>query len=233
VQGDLSFADFAVLYRTEAQAPVLIEALSRSGMPFQQRSHQRLLDHPGVPSLIDNLRQTAGTGLLHRQLAAAVTCGPAETEAERAAACELLQPLAHACGEDVERFLVELATGTQMDTWDPRADRISLLTLHAAKGLEFPVVFIVGCEVGLLPLTWGKTRQADLDEERRLFYVGMTRAKSHLVLSYARQRLWRGRVRTRTASPYLDAIAAGLLEQRRSQRQAARVKTPTAQLQLF
>lgn len=233
VQGDLSFADFAVLYRTEAQVPVLIEALSRSGMPFQQRSHQRLLDHPGVSDLIESVRQTAGTGLLHQQLAAAVTCGPAEAEAERAAAYELLQPLAHACGEDVERFLAELAVGTQMDTWDPRADRISLLTLHAAKGLEFPVVFIVGCEVGLLPLTWGKTRQADLDEERRLFYVGMTRAKNHLVLSYARQRFWRGRVRARTVSPYLEDMATELFEKRRSQRQAARVKTPTAQLQLF
>ena len=106
---------------------------------------------------------------------------------------DLLQPVAAACGNDLERFLSELALGTQVDTWDPRADRISLLTLHAAKGLEFPVVFIVGCEDGLLPLAWGQRSQQDLDEERRLFYVGMTRAKTRLYLCHAHHRLWRGR----------------------------------------
>ena len=76
---------------------------------------------------------------------------------------------------------------------DARADRVSLLTLHAAKGLEFAVVFIVGLEDGLLPLHWGEPDDAAMAEERRLFYVGMTRAKDRLILSRARQRHWRGR----------------------------------------
>ena len=156
VQGqDFSFSDFALLYRTEAQAPALTEALQRSGMPFQQRSHDPLLSHPGVAALVDTLRRSPGTGTVRQRLEAACK-GDEPPGADKREARELLKPLADTCGEDLERFLSELALGTQVDTWDPRADRISLLTLHAAKGLEFPVVFIVGCEDGLLPLTWGK-----------------------------------------------------------------------------
>ena len=80
--------------------------------------------------------------------------------AELRAAVELLGPLAERAGADPDRFLAELALGAEVDLWDPRADRVSLLTLHAAKGLEFPVVFVVGCEDGLLPMRFG-------DEPRR------------------------------------------------------------------
>ncbi len=68
------------------------------------------------------------------------------------AAGELLAPLARRCGEDLERFVTEVALGAAVDALDPRADAITLLTLHAAKGLEFEVVFVAGCEDGLLPL---------------------------------------------------------------------------------
>ena len=232
-----SFADVAVLYRTEAQTPALVEALQRSGMPFQHRSHRPLIDHPGVAALVGVLLQRQGAGALREQLtAAAAPHGHDEAEAVAAAAgrreaLDLLQPLATACGDDLERFLAELALGTQVDTWDPRADRISLLTLHAAKGLEFPVVFIVGCEDGLLPLAWGQRSETDLDEERRLFYVGMTRAKTRLYLCRARQRLWRGRVQALAPSPFLDNLEEALLDRQRFQPRSPR--KPDAQLKLF
>lgn len=235
----LSFTDIAVLYRTEAQTPALVEALRRSGMPFQHRSHGPLIDHPGVAELVDALEQQWSTGSLHEQLTAAVTSPGHDGEvdavvaADRREAHDLLQSLATACGNDLERFLAELALGTQVDTWDPRADRISLLTLHAAKGLEFPVVFIVGCEDGLLPLAWGQHSQADLDEERRLFYVGMTRAKNRLYLCHARQRLWRGRVQALAPSPFLDNLAEDVLERQRFRPHHARSRKPDAQLKLF
>ena len=229
VQGhDLSFSDFAVLYRTEAQATALAEALQRSGMPFQQRSHDPLLDHPGVAALVDGLGNSPDAGSVRQRLEAAR--GDDRTARE---ACELLKPLADACGDDLERFLAELPLAAQVDTWDPRADRISLLTLHAAKGLEFPVVFIVGCEDGLLPMTWGKAEPDSLAEERRLFYVGVTRAMTRLYLCRARKRLWRGRVREMPPSPYLADIEERLLEQSRSRAAGGRTRKQDNQLDLF
>jgi superfamily I DNA/RNA helicase len=206
----LSFADVAVLYRTDAQAAPLAEALDRAGMPFQKRSHDRLGDRPAVRALVRALRDRppAGARSLTARLAAAAEPGDGPAEA-----LELLAPLAERCGDDLDRFLAELALGDEVDTWDPRADRVSLLTLHAAKGLEFPVVFLVGCEDGLLPLRFGpQPSPEETAEERRLFFVGMTRARSHLFLSHARKRAWRGSVREAEPSPFLADLEAALLD---------------------
>ncbi len=229
---DLSFSDFAVLYRTEAQVPALVEALSRSGMPFQRRSHRRLLDHPGVGAVLDVLRESPDAGSLREGIEAASLRGGLDS-AEHREACELLIPVAAAYGDDLERFLSDLALGTEVDTWDPRADRISLLTLHAAKGLEFPVVFIAGCESGLLPLQWGRSTPAELEEERRLFYVGVTRAKTKLFLSRAKKRMWRGKVRELPPSPYLADIEERLLERRRVRLPEREAKQADRQMDLF
>ena len=211
--GGLSFADVAVLYRTDAQAGPLLEALGRAGMPVQKRSHDRLADRPDVQAVVRALRAGAGGGgelpVTERVRRAAAAAGEAA-----GGALELLGALAERCGHDLERFLAELALGEEVDTWDPRADRVSLLTLHAAKGLEFPVVFLVGCSDGLLPLRLGSG--SDLAEERRLFFVGMTRARSHLFLSYARRRARHGRVEEAAPSPFLADIEDRLLDRRRS-----------------
>ncbi|ETW99690.1 MAG: ATPase AAA [Candidatus Entotheonella factor] len=230
---DLSFSDFAVLYRTEAQTPAIIEALARSGMPFQKRSHTLLMDHPGVPGLVDRLRDTLGTGVIAEQLATILAQPGASDDEALVEAAELLNPIALACDGDWERFWAEIAVGSQVDTWDPRADRISLLTLHAAKGLEFPVVFIMGCEAGILPLTWGESDLDELDEERRLFYVGITRAQRRLYLCHAQKRLWRGRVQERTPSPYLSDMEEHLLERRKAQLPGDRGRKRDHQLELF
>jgi DNA helicase II / ATP-dependent DNA helicase PcrA len=229
----LSFADVAVLYRTDAQSGPLAEALGRAGMPFQKRSHDRLLDRPAVRSLVRALRDPGPDGArpLTARLAAAAA-GPAAAGA--AEALELVAPLAERCGDDLDRFLAELALGDEVDTWDPRADRVSLLTLHAAKGLEFPVVFLVGCEDGLLPLRFGpRPSAAELAEERRLFFVGMTRARSHLFLSHARRRSWRGSVREAEPSPFLADLEAALLDHARSPARRRPEPTPGDQLSLL
>jgi len=143
------------------------------------------------------------------------------------------QTLAQRCGADVPRFLSELALGAEADTWDPRADRVSLLTLHAAKGLEFFVVFLVGCEDGLVPLRWGPVDGADVAEERRLFFVGLTRARERLYLTHARQRRWRGQVREMQPSPFLEQIREELLERILQARGHKKRKPTDTQLQLF
>ena len=257
--GGLSFADVAVLYRTDAQAGPLVEALARAGMPFQKRSHDRLTDRPGVRAVVALLRAeaaAAGPGdpdrpstpvlnRVHRAVKAAVDdLGPApapggdpvaEAEADVRAAMDLLTPLAERCGDDLGRFLADLALGAEVDALDPRADRVSLLTLHAAKGLEFPVVFLTGCEDGLLPLRWGGAGALDLGEERRLFFVGMTRARSHLYLTHAGRRTRHGRVHEAAPSPFLSDITETLLERvHAAARPPRRPATPAGdQLQLL
>src|SRR5215218_1428031 len=212
----LSFADVAVLYRTDAQSGPLAEALGRAGMPFQKRSHDRLGDRPAVRAVVRALRERPPAGdrsLAARLAAAAAAAGTTAGTGTAEEALDLLAPLAARCGDDLDRFLAELALGDEVDTWDPRADRVSLLTLHAAKGLEFPVVFLVGCEDGLLPLRFGpQPTPAETAEERRLFFVGMTRARSHLFLSHARRRAWRGSVREAEPSPFLADLQAALLD---------------------
>jgi len=90
--------------------------------------------------------------------------------------------------------------------------RVALLTLHAAKGLEFPLVFSAGCEDGLLPLRFAGRAPDDAEEEHRLLYVGMTRAKSRLVLTQALRRHILGGAATRVTSPFLSDLPAGLVQ---------------------
>jgi DNA helicase II / ATP-dependent DNA helicase PcrA len=130
------------------------------------------------------------------------------------AAVDLLTPLALRCGDDLELFLTEIATGAEVDALDPRAEAVTLLTLHAAKGLEFPVVFLVGCEDGLLPLRLpGRPPSTEeVAEERRLFFVGVTRAQDRLYVSHAARRFRYGSERECRPTPFLDPIDAGLFE---------------------
>jgi superfamily I DNA/RNA helicase len=138
--------------------------------------------------------------------------GNAQVTAVIKTAAEVLAPLAARCGTDLDRFLDELSLGAEVDTWDPRADRISLLTLHASKGLEFPVVFIVGCDDGLLPLRGWQGAETDYAEERRLLFVGMTRATTKLVLLTAASRMVHGSAREGKPSPFLASVDPALLD---------------------
>ncbi|MQA27769.1 MAG: AAA family ATPase, partial [Micromonosporaceae bacterium] len=215
----LSFSDIAVLYRTDAQAKPIVDALSRAGVPVQKRSHDRLTDRAGVTAIAHELRHVAGGGPVAervRRAARALSSRLTDLDpADLSIAVDVLLPLAARCGDDSERFLAELSTGAEVDTWDPRADRVTLLTLHAAKGLEFPVVFLAGCEDGLLPhrLPGASLDEDDVAEERRLFFVGLTRAQQRLYLSYARKRARHGAVAHEAApSPFLEAIDDRLFE---------------------
>lgn len=272
VEHQLSFADFAVLYRTSGQAAEVGEALARRGFPFQRRAHSRLAEMPGVAAILAALTPSgaltravplpdappetpAAAGSpppavtarpeaapVAERVALAVRAALAATEtaggepAERAAAimairaaAEVLGPLADKCGTDLDWFLDELQLGAEVDTWDPRADRISLLTLHAAKGLEFPVVFIVGCDDGLLPLRSWRGAEVDHAEERRLLFVGMTRATTRLALYTAAKRTLRGETAPCAPSPFLSSVDQALVDRRGGDGQPRGRRRPRAQ----
>ena len=103
-------------------------------------------------------------------------------------------------------FLQQVSLFTDADQNVDNDDRVTLMTLHASKGLEFDVVFIGGLEEGLFPLANASQEQKDLEEERRLFYVGATRAKSHLFLAYARSRFRYGEHQSSLRSRFLEEI---------------------------
>lgn len=106
----------------------------------------------------------------------------------------------------LDDFLQEVALISDVDDWRDKADAITLMTLHAAKGLEFPYVFLVGLEEGLFPHERSGVREADIEEERRLFYVGVTRAQQKLYLTYAAQRWHNGKVVESEPSRFLREI---------------------------
>lgn len=116
-------------------------------------------------------------------------------------------------GRDLQEVCTALASWSDTDLYRPEAEKVAVMTMHAAKGLEFPVVFIAGCEEGLLPYRHPRDRgqASDVAEERRLFYVAMTRARERLCLSRARYRNRGGRNRATRPTPFLDDIPSRLL----------------------
>ncbi len=151
-----------------------------------------------------------------------------------AAAAEVFSQLLAAAsqfGDNTAAFIESAALQTDPDGYDGRSQKVSLLTLHAAKGLEFTNVFISGCEDGYIPLRDTGGHVTDPAEERRLFYVAMTRAKTMLFLSRAKNRRIYGRKEERAPSPFLTDIENRLLRN-----EAAEAKPKPAmqqQLNLF
>jgi DNA helicase-2/ATP-dependent DNA helicase PcrA len=119
-------------------------------------------------------------------------------------------------GTPLERFLAEAALLSSADTVVGNEEGVTLMTLHTAKGLEWPVVVLAGLEHGLFPLARAEEQPDGLEEERRLCYVGLTRAKDKLYLTWARARRRGGELRPGIASRFLRAIPPGILEERRT-----------------
>lgn len=197
---DYSFSDFAILYRTSSQLPPIIEALKRTGMPFVKLSNDLLCEQKPVMELINSLNDDE---LICEQLK------NSNLEIDD----YILKYLINIAktSKDKNEFIHEVSLLTEADTLDKRADRITLMTLHASKGLEFKCVFIAGLENEILPLYRAK-EEKEIEEERRLLYVGMTRAKERLFLSHAEKRKWLGVLKNLPISPFLTKIKDDLFK---------------------
>lgn len=114
----------------------------------------------------------------------------------------------------LEGYLADVALYTDMDNYDKDSDCVVMMTIHSAKGLEFPNVFIVGCEEGIFPGTRAIGEPDEMEEERRLCYVAMTRAKKKLYVSCAKQRMLFGKTTANRVSRFVDEIPDELIDKR-------------------
>jgi len=153
-----------------------------------------------------------------------------ETE-DSTAALDRLAGMSAASGTDTVGFLAAIALHTDTDAFHPRAEKVALMSMHAAKGLEFSVVFIAGCEDGLIPYRRAADERSDVEEERRLFYVAMTRARQRLYLSCAKQRRVFGKAEAREVSLFVRDIEERLRKDETPR--PGRKKKKDDQLQLF
>lgn len=283
-QKSLSFADFAVLFRTRNQGDVILRILEKAGIPCQVINRKTVLDHPGIKSVLSVFKLLHGTGMFTDLQASIGEIKPSIStkvveilkswayEKNLSLAEALIQtrrlPVPHMgrprqrklydfIGQisdlknkinglpvadtlefifrkigfkekyrddpmfkngysqiletakvhlaDAAGFLAAVTLSRDTDLYDHRVEKVALITMHAAKGLEFPVVFIAGCEDDFIPYR-SSTRPADLEEERRLFYVALTRAKRHLFLTKADLRRINGQKRSRQLSPFVKDI---------------------------
>ena len=130
---------------------------------------------------------------------------------------------------DLVQFMedVALLTDSEMKKDDPEEDFVSMMTVHSAKGLEFPYVYVVGMEENLFPGILSLSTREELEEERRLFYVAITRAMTKLTLSYAEQRYRYGNLTLSERSRFVDEIDANLIEQ--TQKASFKGTSPTSE----
>ena len=228
-----SWSTQAVLCRTNAQVAVIEQALHGTSIPFRVRGGSGLLDQPEVKAAVRDLQRHPGD--LSAALADLTAVAPTASGAGRDRADpgvepglegldEQAAPAADSRAANLEAlarlgrdylaiesrpstagFVSWLGETARSDQPDRQGDAVELATFHTAKGLEWPVVHLAGLEQGLVPIGHARTDD-DLAEERRLFYVAITRAEQDLRLTWAQSRTFGERTATRTASPYLEQV---------------------------
>ena len=258
-----SLSDFAVLCRTKAQMKAIEKAFHDHSIPYQAIGNDSFFTQEPIRSVMTLLKSiiypnnslfmekiTAKKDIRHEDLVILkkesiekgftnVLCTIidnyfAHEKENHSGEFKKLITIAHDFNNDGDAFLTFTALGIDVDTYIPNVENVTLMTLHAAKGLEFNCVFIIGCEDGLIPYSLFEHQQGDVDEERRLLYVGMTRAKKFLFLSHAHKRFIYGKEYHLAHSPFLDSIEKELIELETSEyKRKEKEEAQAQQLTLF
>ncbi|WP_321532520.1 UvrD-helicase domain-containing protein [uncultured Desulfuromonas sp.] len=255
--GDIGgLAEVAILCRLGRQMEAITKALRDHHIPYRIVGEVPFFRREPVKSLLLQCRaaHNPGNPFLHQQMLTqfAISTEQLQQWAQLATSQELvaavaahndtglidhpaLRRLLDLCDAfpAPHTFLDYLALGAVADDYSAKSEAVSLMTLHASKGLEFDAVFIPGCEQGLLPYGLFESQTSDVDEEQRLLYVGMTRAKKKLFLSHADRRFLLGKEYQLARSPFLDRIERELLEQVRHEAKKRPAAPEAEQLSLL
>lgn len=252
VQG-MSWSDFAILYRTNAQSRVFEETLVRAGIPYVLVGGTKFYERAEIKDVlaylrlaynpVDGVSRKRAEKLGKRRLAK-FTIAFEGYECKKHSVSEILSKIYESTDylsrydETVDEDLARIENVRELDSLAQEfssletflenvslvqaeyyageigksKDTLTLMTLHAAKGLEFPVVFMVGMEEGLFPHSRSMMDKDEMEEERRLCYVGITRAKKKLYMSYAKRRVLYGNRVQNVQSRFIDEIDSKLFD---------------------
>lgn len=200
---------YTVLSHPEEYAPLQRKISQLSAFTMMMEELRMMAETAALPDLLDALMEK--TGYRNLLLAEGI---PGQTRLEN------IEELKTTMGRYVDEtdvptlggFLEEVALYTDLDSYEADADAVTMMTLHAAKGLEFPCVFLPGMEEGIFPSTRSMADENQLEEERRLAYVGITRAKEQLTILNAQRRMLFGQTLYGRDSRFLRDIPEGLIE---------------------
>ena len=215
-------------YGRQLSLATALRSVNRLPIPRMSNARQQRLAR--LVRLLDQLQKacadvSAAETLVHLANDTALSSKIEKEDLER------LRALALPFGKDKKAFGAALAIDHDTDLYLPEVEKVSVMTLHAAKGLEFPVVFLAGCEDNLLPYQRPGGETTSLEEERRLFYVGMTRARRQLFITWAKKRSLYGQTRNQKLSPFVNDIEEKLIVHRVTGAQPRKPKQE--QLSLF
>src|SRR4030043_927608 len=197
------YSDYVVLYRTNAQSRTIEESFLHAGLPYILVGGTRFYERKEI---LDKVLEAADYLDLYNKKDEADSTRLENIKELRSVATEF--PKLDNFLENVA--LVQQEYLPQNPIQNQKKNAVTLMTVHAAKGTEFPIVFMVGMEEGLFPHSRSIIDREELEEERRLCYVGMTRAKEKISLIYTRQRLYFGQRSTNPPSRFLADIPLNL-----------------------
>ncbi len=223
--GIKSFSDIAILCRTSLLFPPLEKAIQASGIPYQIIDSDPFFKHEPAKIVIDVFRA------LYYHVDILLENKPSPIQDRMRSLFEEKQPLerlltllmdfyeidkliqkkilrlAKPFGNNYNAFLNSIPLRKGSDEYDPKIESVSLMTLHAAKGLEFPAIFIPACETPVIPFSLFTPLSPEaFKEEERLFYVGITRSQRYLYMTFSKKRMLKGRKVQGTKSPFLERI---------------------------